>query len=40
MATASGAYDFVDNNLNRMLNMATTPFADWLEAVWVMEPLD
>lgn len=34
MATGTGAFDFTDFNLNRMVNVTPTPFKEWLELAW------
>lgn len=39
IATGSGCFDFVDTNFNRMVNLPTTPFSDWLAAAWAPENL-
>ena len=34
IASIQGRYDFLDHNLNALVNFAPIPFATWLETVW------
>lgn len=34
MATAAGAYDFQDANLNNMVDVAPVNFENWLASAW------
>jgi hypothetical protein len=37
IATATGRYDFVDPNLNSMVDVQATGFQDWLFSAWSQE---